>query len=51
MKIKHYFIDFIFIFMLMKNVRAEANPEWCWTVPDMKVKVQPDKFGYNFGLC
>jgi hypothetical protein len=28
-----------------------GNPEWCWTVPDMTIKMEHRKFGYNFGLC
>lgn len=36
---------------IVSLVKSEGKPEWCWTEPDMKVKVESNKFGYNYGLC
>lgn len=50
MKFKLFTVDIIFFcFLLMNQIKAEE--EWCWTVPDLKVKIEADKFGYNYGLC
>jgi hypothetical protein len=38
--------------ILYNNVNSsEQYKEWCWTLPDLKVKIEADKFGYNWGHC
>ena len=40
MKFERLIVKFFLLFMsLMQQVKTEASPEWCWTVPDMKIKV------------
>ena len=44
----HIFFIYFFLFF---NEAYNLNPEWCWTVPNMKIKVVENEFGYNYGLC
>ena len=40
MKIKNLIINlFLFFIAVYSEEKSNASPEWCWTKPDMNIKV------------